>query len=145
MENKLKAGQLDALVATSSLELGIDVGSIDLVCQIQSPKSVSSGMQRIGRAGHLLDATSKGRLLVMDRDDLVESAVLVRAILDGQIDTTRIPTNCLDVLAQQIVGAVAADPWHVEDLYTLCRRSYCFRTLDRAGLRAGVGYAFGEL
>ena len=131
MENKLKGGQLDALVATSSLELGIDVGSINLVCQIQSPKSVSSGMQRIGRAGHLLHATSKGRLLVADRDDLVESAVLVRAILDGQIDTTRIPMNCLDVLAQQIVGTVAADVWSVDDLFALCRRSYCYRNLSR--------------
>lgn len=132
MENKLKRGQLDALIATASLELGIDVGSIDLVCQIQSPKSVSTGMQRIGRAGHLLDATSKGRLLVTDRDDLVESVVLVKAIVDGEIDCTRIPTNCLDVLAQHIVGAVAADNWHVDDLYDLCRRSYCYRDVDRA-------------
>ena len=132
IEGKLKAGQVDALVATSSLELGIDVGSIDLVCQVESPKSVSRGLQRIGRAGHLLTATSEGRLLVTDRDDLVESAVLVRAILDGRIDTTRIPTGCLDVLAQQIVGAVAADDWRADDLFALCRRSYCFRTLERA-------------
>jgi ATP-dependent Lhr-like helicase len=131
MENKLKKGELDSLVATSSLELGIDVGSIDLVCQIQSPKSVSKGMQRIGRAGHLLDATSEGRLLVTDRDDLVESAVLVKAIMDGQIDTTRVPTNCLDVLAQHIVGAVAADDWEADDLFSLCRQSYCYRDLKR--------------
>jgi len=131
MENKLKKGALDALVATSSLELGIDVGSINLVCQIESPKSVSRGMQRIGRAGHLLDATSEGRLLVTDRDDLVESAVLVRAIIDGQIDATRVPTNCLDVLAQHIVGAVAADDWDADDLFSLCRGSYCFRGLKR--------------
>ena len=131
MENKLKDGEMDSLVATSSLELGIDVGSIDLVCQIQSPKSVSKGMQRIGRAGHLLDATSEGRLLVTDRDDLVESAVLVKAIMDGQIDTTRIPTNCLDVLAQQITGAVAADDWDVDDLFRLFRHSYCFKDLKR--------------
>jgi ATP-dependent Lhr-like helicase len=132
MENRLKQGLLDALVATASLELGIDVGSIDLVCQIRSPKSVSTGMQRIGRAGHLLNATSEGRLLVTDRDDLVESAVLVRAIMDGQIDTTRVPINCLDVLAQHIVGAVAADEWHVDDLFDLCRCSYCYRDLDCA-------------
>jgi len=131
MENKLKKGNLDALVATSSLELGIDVGSIDLVCQIQSPKSVSKGMQRIGRAGHLLDATSEGRLLVTDRDDLVESAVLVKAIMDGQIDTTRIPMNCFDVLAQHITGAVAADDWHADELFNLCRQSYCYRELKR--------------
>ncbi len=131
MENSLKQGTMDALVATSSLELGIDVGSIDLVCQIRSPKSVSKGMQRIGRAGHLLDATSEGRLLVTDRDDLVESAVLVKAIMDGEIDTTRIPTNCLDVLAQQITGAVAADDWEADDLFNLFRHSYCFRDLRR--------------
>jgi ATP-dependent Lhr-like helicase len=131
MENNLKKGELDSLVATSSLELGIDVGSIDLVCQIQSPKSVSKGMQRIGRAGHLLSLTSEGRLLVTDRDDLVESAVLVKAIMDGEIDTTRIPINCLDVLAQQITAAVAADEWEVDDLFRLFRNSYCYRNLDR--------------
>jgi len=131
MESRLKRGDLDALVATSSLELGIDVGSIDLVCQIETPKSVSRGLQRIGRAGHLLDATSEGRLLVTDRDDLVESAVLVRAVCDGRIDTTRIPHNCLDVLAQQIVGAVAADEWDADELYRLCRRSHCYHDLPR--------------
>ncbi len=128
-EDLLKRGELDALVATSSLELGIDVGHVDLVCQIQSPKSLSRGMQRVGRAGHLLDATSKGRLLVTDRDDLVEAAVLVRGILDGELDATRVPRNCLDVLAQQVVGAVAADPWGVDDLFQLCRDSYCYRDL----------------
>ena len=131
MENRLKQGDLDALVATSSLELGIDVGSIDLVCQIQSPKSVSKGMQRVGRAGHLLNATSKGRMLVTDRDDLVESAVLVKAITEGEVDTTRVPMNCLDVLAQHVVGAVAAEPWNAEALYTLCRQSYCYGDLSR--------------
>ena len=144
MEGRLKAGRLDALVATSSLELGIDVGSIDLVCQIQSPKSVSRGMQRIGRAGHLLDATSEGRLLVTDRDDLVESAVLVKGIVDGRIDTTRIPRNCLDVLAQQIVGAVAADDWHADDLFALCRRSFCYRRLKRGDFDRVVDMLAGE-
>ncbi|MDQ1316911.1 MAG: ATP-dependent helicase Lhr and Lhr-like helicase [Candidatus Poribacteria bacterium] len=88
-------------------------------------------MQRIGRAGHLLGATSEGRLLVTDRDDLVESAVLVKAIINGQIDTTRIPTNCLDVLAQHVVGAVAADEWETDDLYYLFRKSYCYKDLKR--------------
>lgn len=131
MENRLKQGDLDALVATSSLELGIDVGSIDLVCQIQSPKSVSKGMQRIGRAGHLLNATSKGRMLVTDRDDLVESAVLVKAITEGKVDTTRVPMNCLDVLAQHVVGAVAAETWSAAALYALCRQSYCYGDLPK--------------
>ncbi|MHC4199953.1 MAG: Lhr family helicase, partial [Planctomycetota bacterium] len=130
-EDQLKRGELDALVATSSLELGIDVGAIDLVCQIESPKSVSRGMQRVGRAGHLLDATSEGRLIVTNRDDLVESAVLVKAIMDGEIDSTRVPTGCLDVLAQHVVGAVAADEWNPDELYELCRRSYCYRDLER--------------
>ncbi|MHC4248206.1 MAG: ATP-dependent helicase [Planctomycetota bacterium] len=130
-EARLKRGDLDAVVATSSLELGIDVGSIDLVCQVESPKSVSSGMQRIGRAGHLLDATSEGRLIVTDRDDLVECAVLVKAITDGEVDRTRVPTLCLDVLAQHVVGAVAADDWGAEELYALLRRSHCYRDLER--------------
>ncbi|MFH1569483.1 MAG: ATP-dependent helicase, partial [Gemmatimonadota bacterium] len=131
MEERLKRGQLDGLVATSSLELGIDVGAVDLVCQLESPRSVSRGLQRIGRAGHLLGATSKGRLLVVDRDDLVEAAALVRAILDGDIDSTRIPSGCLDVLAQHVVGAVAADEWRGADLYRLCRGSWCYRDLAR--------------
>lgn len=132
VENDLKDGVLDAVVATASLELGIDVGSIDLVCQVQSPKSISSGMQRVGRAGHLLDAVSKGRLIATDIDDLVESAALVRAMLAGELDTVRIPDRPLDVLCQHVVGAVAAADWAVEDLYALCRRSYCYRDLTRA-------------
>jgi ATP-dependent Lhr-like helicase len=143
MEDRLKRGELDALVATSSLELGIDVGSIDLVCQVESPKSVSRGLQRIGRAGHLLRATSKGRLLVTDRDDLVESAVLVRAIMDGHLDTTCIPTNCTDVLAQHVVGAVAARDWQADDLYALCRRSWCYRDLTRDDFDRVLGMLAG--
>ena len=135
MEDRLKRGILDGLVATSSLELGIDVGSIDLVCQFESPGSVSRGLQRIGRAGHLLGATSKGRLLVIDRDNLVEAAVVVRAILDGDIDATRIPTGCLDVLAQHVVGAVAADEWPLEELYRLCRGSFCYADLGMEDFR----------
>ena len=144
MEDRLKRGELDGLVATASLELGIDVGSIDLVCQLESPHSVSRGMQRIGRAGHLLEATSKGRLLVIDRDDLVEATVLVRAIVDGQIDATRIPTGCLDVLAQHVVGAVAADEWDAESLYQLCRGSYCYRDLARQTYDRVLGMLSGE-
>jgi len=143
METRLKRGELDGLVATASLELGIDVGSIDLVCQLESPHSMSRGMQRIGRAGHLLDATSKGRLLVVDRDDLVEATVLVRAILDGQIDASRIPTGCLDVLAQHVVGAVAADEWDAESLYQLCRGSYCYRDLERESFDRVLGMLSG--
>ncbi|NCO40117.1 MAG: DEAD/DEAH box helicase, partial [Armatimonadetes bacterium] len=127
MEDKLKSGELDALVATSSLELGIDVGFIDSVIQLDSTKSVSTGLQRIGRAGHLLDATSKGRLIALDRDDLIECAVTVRAIMQGDLDRTRIPQNCLDVIAQHVVGAVAAQTWDPDELLTLFRRSHCYR------------------
>lgn len=132
VEEKLKHNQLDAVIATSSLELGIDVGSIDLVCNVESPKSLSSGMQRIGRAGHLLKETSKGRIVATDPDDLVEAAVLVNGIKNGIIDTTRIPFNALDILAQQIVACAAADDWDTTALLTLVRQSYCYHSLDRA-------------
>ncbi|HEY3281818.1 MAG TPA: ATP-dependent helicase [Armatimonadota bacterium] len=145
MEDRLKAGRLQALVATSSLELGIDVGSIDLVCQVESPKSVSRGLQRIGRAGHLLQATSKGRLLAMHRDDLMESAVLVRALHEGELDTVRVPTNCLDVLAQQVVGAVVADEWGADALFDLVRRSHCFRSLPRQEFDDVLSMLSGEV
>ncbi|MGC1120862.1 MAG: ATP-dependent helicase [Candidatus Methanofastidiosia archaeon] len=131
IEDQLKHNELDAVIATSSLELGIDIGSIDLVCNLESPKSLSSGMQRIGRAGHLLKETSKGRIVATDPDDLVESAVLVRGISDGIIDTTFIPSNALDILAQQIVACVAADDWKTEELYTLVTQSYCYHALSR--------------
>lgn len=131
MEEKLKANKLDAVVATSSLELGIDIGSIDLVCNVESPKSLSSGMQRIGRAGHLLKETSKGRIIATDPDDLVESAVLVKGIKESVIDTTAISFNALDILAQQIVAAAAADDWNTDELYQMVRRSYCYHSLSR--------------
>lgn len=131
VEEKLKHNKLDAVIATSSLELGIDVGSIDLVCNVESPKSLSSGMQRIGRAGHLLKETSKGRIVATDPDDLVEAAVLVKGIKHGAIDTTKIPLNALDILAQQIVACAAADDWDTTELYKLVKQSYCYHSLDR--------------
>jgi len=103
-EDALKDGRLDVLVATSSLELGIDIGSVDIVYQLESPKSMAGGLQRIGRAGHLLDATSKGRILAFERDELVEAAAIWKAMVDGEVDAVRIPRGCLDVLAQQMVG-----------------------------------------
>lgn len=131
MEADLKAGNLRALVATSSLELGIDIGSIDLVLQIQSPKGVARGLQRVGRSGHLVTATSKGRILPTHREDLVESAVVARAMIDHEVEETSIPENCLDVLAQQIVAMVSIEPWDVDALYDLLRQSYCYRSLPR--------------
>lgn len=131
LERDLKMNKLNAVVATSSLELGIDIGTIDLVCNVGSSKSLSSGMQRIGRAGHLLKETSKGRIIATDPDDLVESAVVIKGIKEGIIDTTRIPFNALDILAQQIVACAAADDWDVHELYKMVRHSYCYHSLER--------------
>ena len=131
MEDALKGGDLDALVATSSLELGIDIGSVDLVYQLESPKSVATGLQRIGRAGHLLDATSKGRILVFERDELLEAAAICRAMLDGDLEPVQMARGSLDVLAQQIVGAVAAGATDVDALYSLIRRAHPYTGLTR--------------
>lgn len=131
MESDLKAGRLRALVATSSLELGIDIGSIDLVIQLQSPKGVSRGLQRVGRSGHLVTATSKGRIYPTFREDLVESAVVARAMAAHEVEFTSIPRNCLDVLAQQIVAMVSVEEWAVDDLFEIILQSYCFSVLPR--------------
>jgi len=131
VEESLKAGTLRGLVATSSLELGIDMGAIDLVVQVESPTSVASGLQRIGRAGHSVDATSVGKVFPKYRGDLLEAAVVVRRMLDGAIETTRIPRNPLDVLAQQIVAMCSQRPWSVDELYATCKRAYNFATLPR--------------
>ncbi|MGE5313678.1 MAG: DEAD/DEAH box helicase [Acidobacteriota bacterium] len=131
MEHDLKRGRLRALVATSSLELGIDIGTVDLVIQIQSPKSIARGIQRVGRSGHIVHATSKGRLFPTHREDLVECAVIAREMLDYTIESTRIPMNCLDVLAQQITASVSIEEWDADRLYGLVRRSSCYHTLTR--------------
>ena len=132
MEADLKAGRLRALVATSSLELGIDIGSIDLVVQLQSPKGVAPGLQRVGRSGHLVQATSKGRIIATHREDLVESAVIGRAMMRHEVEEIRVPENCLDVLAQQIVAMVSVEPWYEDDLFDTIQCSYCYRNLTRA-------------
>ncbi|HJU88329.1 MAG TPA: DEAD/DEAH box helicase, partial [Gemmatimonadaceae bacterium] len=111
LEQKLKAGELPALVATSSLELGIDIGSVDLVIQLQSPKRVSAGLQRVGRAGHSLEQTSRGVLVPTFRDDLVEIVAISGAMTEGDVEPTIVPQNSLDVLAQVIVAAVSVDDW----------------------------------
>lgn len=135
-EERLKRGDLRALVATSSLELGIDVGTIDLVVQVQSPRNIAAALQRIGRSGHLLARTSKGRIVVTKGEELVEAAALVRAIRAQALDHLRIPQQPLDVLAQQVVAAVAAEPWSVPELYRLVRQSACYRELDLADFSA---------
>src|SRR5204862_3717973 len=123
-EKKLKAGEVRALVATASLELGIDIGTVDLVCQLGSPRSISVALQRFGRSGHAKGAVSKGRLFAFTRDDLAECAALVRAIRSGELDALRIPDSPLDVLAQQIVAACATSDWSEDDLFALVRRAY---------------------
>src|SRR6184192_2997976 len=132
IEELLKAGEIPCLVATSSLELGIDMGAVDLVVQIESPKSVARGLQRVGRAGHELGAVSKGRIFPKFRADLLESAVVARRMLDGAIEETRIPRNPLDVLAQQIVAICADEEISVDELHELVKRAYPFRELSRA-------------
>ena len=134
VEEDLKAGRIPCLVATSSLELGIDMGAVDLVIQIESPKSVARGLQRIGRAGHELGAVSKGRIFPKFRADLLESAVVARAMRNGEIEETRIPRNPLDVLAQQVVAIAADAEIAVDDLHELVKRAYPFADLSRAQL-----------
>ncbi|HEY3369149.1 MAG TPA: DEAD/DEAH box helicase [Symbiobacteriaceae bacterium] len=136
VEADLKEGRLPCLVATSSLELGIDVGAVDLVVQVESPKSASRGLQRVGRAGHILGMASKGRLLPKFRGDLVETACIVREMLRGEVEETRVPTGALDVLAQQVIAMAAMDEWPVDDLLALLRRSYCYRDLTERQLTA---------
>ena len=134
VEEDLKAGRIPCLVATSSLELGIDMGAVDLVIQVESPKSVARGLQRIGRAGHELGAVSKGRIFPKFRADLLESAVVARAMREGEIEETKIPRNPLDVLAQQIVAIASDEEIAVDDLHALVTRAYPFKDLSRAQL-----------
>jgi ATP-dependent Lhr-like helicase len=131
VEDLLKAGRIKALVATSSLELGIDMGAIDLVVQIEAPPSVASGLQRIGRAGHQAGAVSEGIIFPKFRGDLVACAAVSRAMHEGRVETTRYPRNPLDVLAQQIVGMVSLDTWSVDELYAVVRRAAPFADLSR--------------
>jgi ATP-dependent Lhr-like helicase len=134
IEEDLKNGRLPALVATSSLELGIDMGAIDLVVQIEAPPSVASGMQRIGRAGHQVGQPSVGKVFPKYRGDLVEAAVVVERMKAAQIEETRVPRNPLDVLAQQIVAICAHDRWTVDELHRLVIRADSFRDLSREQL-----------
>ena len=130
-EQRLKDGQLKALVATASLELGIDIGDIDLVCQIGSTRSISAFLQRVGRSGHGVGRTPKGRLFPLSRDELVECTALLLAIQRGDLDRLCIPNHPLDVLAQQLVAAVAAGEWEESDLYAMVTRAYPYRDLTR--------------
>lgn len=130
-EERLKAGELKAIVATASLELGIDIGYIDLVCQIGSPRSIATFLQRVGRAGHALGRVPKGRLFALTRDELLESLALVRGVRCGRLDRIEMPVAPLDILAQQIVATVACDDWQEDDLFAMCRQAWPFRDLQR--------------
>ena len=130
-EAQLKTGKLRAVVATASLELGIDIGTVDLVCQIGSPRSIAVALQRIGRSGHWVGARPSGRLFATTRDELIECAALVSAIRKGELERIEIPENALDILAQQIVAAASAEQWDVDDLFELFRSAYPYRNLDR--------------
>ena len=130
-EQRLKAGQLKALVATASLELGIDIGDVDLVCQLGSPRAIGALLQRVGRSGHAVGALPKGRLFPLSRDDLMECAALLHAVSYGELDRLRIPHQPLDVLAQQIVAEVACREWGEDDLYNAFTKSWPYRDLAR--------------
>ncbi len=144
VEELLKAGALPCLVATSSLELGIDMGAIDLVVQVESPKSVARGLQRVGRAGHSIDATSRGMIFPKHRGDLVESAVVAERMLAGDVEPIRIPHNALDVLAQQVVSICAVEEWSVDDLERLVRRAAPYRDLPRSQLEGVLDMLSGR-
>ncbi|MFL5492193.1 MAG: DEAD/DEAH box helicase [Gemmatimonadales bacterium] len=130
-EQRLKTGQLQALVATASLELGIDIGHVDLVCQLGTPRRISTFLQRVGRSGHTVHGTPKGRLFPLTRDELVECVAIVRSVNRGELDRIVIRDKPLDVLAQHIVAETASEDWTEDDLFALCRRAYPYRDLQR--------------
>lgn len=143
-EDMLKEGSLKVVVSSTSLELGIDIGYIDLVILINSPKSVSRALQRIGRSGHALHAKSKGRIIVTDRDSLVECSVLLKNAKEGRIDKLRIPNNCLDVLAQQLYGMSIENPCDIDYTFDIVRKSYCYKDLSRDDYEDVLSYLAGE-
>jgi ATP-dependent Lhr-like helicase len=137
-EQRLKRGELQALVATSSLELGIDIGHVDLVCQIATPRSISALLQRVGRSGHAVGGLPKGRLFPLSRDDLVECAALLDAVRREELDRLHVPEQPLDVLAQQIAAELACNEWDEDALYALLRRAWPYRRLTREAYAAVV-------
>jgi ATP-dependent Lhr-like helicase len=144
MEAQLKSGALPALVATSSLELGIDVGSVDLVVHLQSPKSVAAGLQRVGRAGHLVGQTSVGRIFTTHPEDVMEAAAVAHGMLRGEIESTHTPENPLDVLAQHVVAMVGVEEWDYDELLALVRRAWPFRNLGDGAFRAVIDMLAGK-
>src|SRR5215813_10593404 len=144
VEDRLKSGELRGLVATSSMELGIDMGAVDLVVHVESPPSAATGIQRIGRAGHSVGEISRGVILPKFRGDLLGSAAVVERMLAGEIETTVVPANPLDVVAQHVVAMAAMDEWRVDDLAALLRRAHPFRDLGRRSLEAVLDMLSGR-
>ena len=144
IEDRLKRGELKAVVCSTSLELGIDVGYIEVVVQIGSPKSVTRAVQRIGRSGHKFGDVSKGIIIAMDRDDLVECSVMLKCALERRLDEIQIPRNCLDVLAQHIVGMALNRKWRVDEAYRLVRRAYPYRDLSLEQFKQVLRYLSGS-
>jgi ATP-dependent Lhr-like helicase len=144
IENRLKDGKLKCVVSSTSLELGIDIGYIDLVILLGSPKSVARALQRIGRSGHKLHDMSKGRIIVLDRDDLVECSVLLKAAIEHKIDKIDIPENPLDVLAQEIFGMAVEESRSLDEVYGIVRSSYPYRNLNRKDFIEVIRYLTGQ-
>ena len=144
IENRLRKGELKVIVSSTSLELGIDIGYIDLVICLGSPKSVARFLQRAGRSGHKLHDTVKARIIVLDRDDLVECAVLLKSAIEKRIDKIHIPKNCLDVLAQQLHGMSLEQRWKIKGLFSLVKQSYCYHELEYKDFIEVVEYLSGK-
>ncbi len=144
IEESLRHGKLKAVVCSTSLELGIDIGYVDLVICLGSPKSVARALQRIGRSGHRLKDITKGRIIVLDRDDLVECAVLVKSAIEKKIDRVHIPTNCLDVLAQQVDGMALEQDWDEKELFRMIKKSYCYKNLPLKDFNEILDYLAGN-
>ncbi len=144
VEEALKEGKLSVVVTSTSLELGIDIGYIDLVLQLSSPKGVSRAIQRIGRSGHKVDEYAKGRVLVMDRGDALECTEMMRCAKKNELDKVRIPENCLDVLSQHIVGMACNKKWNVDKAFEMIRKSFNFRSLERKDYEKTLKYVAGE-
>ncbi len=144
IEDKLRKGELKVVVSSTSLELGIDIGNIDLVILLRSPKSTSRALQRIGRAGHKLHDNPKGRFIVLDRDDLVECGILMKEMIEKKIDNAEIPKNALDVLAQQIYGMAISRIWDANDMLKVIRKSYCYENLSKEDFYSVISYLAGD-
>lgn len=144
IEERLRDGKLKVVVCSTSLELGIDIGYIDLVIMLSSPKSSARALQRLGRAGHKLHETAKGRLIVTDRDDLIECSVIQKEMIEKKINKIYFPKNCLDVLSQQIFGMAIYKVWDINELFDLVRKSYCFSKLSKNDFYDVISYLAGD-